>query len=168
VTSRRDARRSAGYFGVAIWHPKTEANVGTLWRSSWLYGAAYIATIGRRYQHQAGDTVGTPSQIPLMHFDDLDDMLRHQPWSCPLVGIELDDSAVELPRFQHPRRATYLLGAEDHGLPRPILEQCHSTVSIPAAKPWSMNVSVAGSIVMYDRWVKAAPVVSRVEESASA
>jgi tRNA(Leu) C34 or U34 (ribose-2'-O)-methylase TrmL len=29
-----------GFFGVAVWKPKTEVNVGTLWRSANVFGAA--------------------------------------------------------------------------------------------------------------------------------
>lgn len=45
-----------GYFGVAVYRPKTEANIGTLWRSATAYGAAFLATVGQRHQRQASDT----------------------------------------------------------------------------------------------------------------
>lgn len=152
--TRRTARRGRGYFGIAIWHPKSEINIGTLWRHAFLYDAAFVATIGRRYQKQASDTPGTPNHVPLLHYADLDDLLEHLPHSCPLVGVELAEGSKPLPRFSHPPRALYLLGAEDHGLPQAILQRCHQVVQIPTAREWSMNVSVAGSILMYDRMVK--------------
>jgi tRNA G18 (ribose-2'-O)-methylase SpoU len=61
---------------------------------------------------------------------------------------------VPLTRFRHPARALYLLGAEDHGLPPEVLERCHYVVQIPTPAPWSLNVSVAGSLVMHDRYLK--------------
>ena len=33
-----------------------------------------------------------------------------------LVGVEMDENAMDLETFHHPRRCVYLLGAEDHGL----------------------------------------------------
>jgi len=153
--TRRQNKRSRGYFGVAVWQPKTAVNVGTLWRQALLYDAAFIATIGRRYHHQASDTPGVPNHVPLLHYTDLDDMVRHLPHSCPLVGVELADRAVSLQKFAHPLRATYLLGAEDHGIPPVVMDRCHHIVQIPSVRSWSMNVSVAGSIVMYDRFAKA-------------
>lgn len=36
MPTRRSARRSRGYAGVAIYHPKSEVNVGTLWRTAFL------------------------------------------------------------------------------------------------------------------------------------
>lgn len=34
------------YFAIGIYHPKTEMNMGTLWRSAYQLGASYIFTIG--------------------------------------------------------------------------------------------------------------------------
>lgn len=146
------ARR--GYFGIAVYHPKTEANIGTLWRSAKSYEAAFLATVGRRYQHQASDTCKAPQSVPLHHYTDMDDLIDHLPDGCPVIGVELDSLAVPLTRFRHPERALYLLGAEDHGLPDHVLARCHRLVQIPTPSPWSLNVSVAGSLVLNDRFLK--------------
>lgn len=145
---------SRGFFGVAVYHPKTAANVGTLWRSANAYGAAFLATVGLRYKPQSSDTCRSPDHVPLHHYADLPDLLSHLPLSCPLIGVELTDSAVRLDVFEHPLRALYLLGAEDHGLPPTVLEQCHRVVCVPTEVPWSLNVATAGSLVIYDRWLK--------------
>ncbi len=71
-----------------------------------------------------------------------------------LIGVELDDRASLLADFYHPRNAVYLLGAEDHGLNNEAIEKCHHLIKFET--PRSLNVSVAGSIVMYDRNVKGA------------
>ena len=154
ITRRTMARSGRGYFGVAVWQPKTEINVGTLWRSAFLYDAAFVATVGRRYEKQASDTPGTANHIPLLNYGNIDDLILHLPHGCPVIGVELSDSSFSLPSFAHPHRALYLLGAEDRGLPRSVSARCHQLVQIPAAKEWSMNVAVAGSIVLYDRFVK--------------
>jgi len=59
---------------------------------------------------------------------------------------------VPLETFEHPRRCVYLLGAEDHGLPKAAMEKAHHLVKFETPK--SINVAVAGSIVMYDRNMK--------------
>lgn len=137
---------------MACYRPKTGANVGSLWRSATLFGAAFLATVGRRYVRQASDTEKAANHTPLLHFADLDDLIEHLPHSCPLVGVELDPRATPLPRFAHPERALYLLGAEDHGLPPAILDRCHHVVQIPTLLPRSMNVACAGSVVMASRF----------------
>lgn len=53
--------------------------------------------------------------------------------------------------FCHPERAIYLLGAEDHGLPGEIIQQCHHHISLEAVRIESYNIAIAGSIVMYHR-----------------
>lgn len=145
---------SRGYFGIGIYHPKHEVNVGGLWRSATLFGAAFVFTIGERYRRQASDTPATPHHTPLFHFESVEDLLLHEPWSAPLVGVELDDRAEALPNFWHPERAVYLLGAEDHGLPPHVLDRCHKVVQIPSPLPWSMNVASAGSVLLYDRYLR--------------
>lgn len=143
-----------GYFGIGIYHPKHEANVGGLWRSASLYGAAFIFTIGERYQKQATDTSRTPFHTPLFHFESIDDLITHLPHAAPLIGVELDERAQMLPGFWHPERAVYLLGAEDRGLPPEVLDRCHKVVQIPSLGEASMNVASAGTVLLYDRHVK--------------
>lgn len=144
-----------GFFAVGVWHPKTAVNVGSLWRNAHLFGAAFVFTVGRRYRMQAADTPKTPLSTPLFHYEDVEDLLDHLPWSAPLVGVELDPRAEPLPTYRHRERSVYLLGAEDHGLPVDVLDACHDVVQIPSMLPQSMNVAVAGSLVLYDRHVKA-------------
>lgn len=141
-----------GYFGIGIYHTKTEVNVGTLFRSAYQLGAAFVFTVGRRYKPQASDTYKTTRHIPLYHFKDFVDFQEHRPIDCQLVGVELNERAQAIPGFKHPQRAIYLLGAEDHGIPPEIQAKCQSIVTLQGG---SFNVSVAGSIVMYDRVTKA-------------
>lgn len=144
-------RRGRGYYGIAVYHPRTEDNVGTLWRTAMTYNAAFVATIGRRYEQQSSDTCKTPQSVPLHHYASLADLVDHLPDGCPLVGVELEERAVPLTKFRHPLRALYLLGAEDHGLPATALEHCHSVVQISTPQPWSLNVAVAGALVIAHR-----------------
>jgi len=141
-----------GYFEIGVWHPKTEHNIGTLWRSAYQLGAAGIFTVGPRYERQASDVPKTWRHLPLRNYSDLDDLIAALPFSCPLVAIEMGGEK-ERARW-HSERCCYLLGAEDHGLPRAVLERCHRTISLPCApgRTPSFNVAVAGSIVMWDRF----------------
>ena len=142
-----------GYFGIGIFHGKTETNIGTLWRSAAILGADFIFTIGRRYKQQCSDTMKAPRHIPLYNYKDYDDFFAHVPYGCPVVAVELSDNSIPLEKYVHPERCIYLLGAEDHGLPENILSRCRETVQLIG--DYCMNVATAGSIVMYDRAVKA-------------
>ena len=141
-----------GYFGIGVVNVKFEVNIGTLYRSAYVYGADFIYTVGKRYKKQCSDTTKAFKHIPLFHFDDIDDLVEHLPYTCRLVGIELDDEAVILEKFNHPERCCYLLGAEDSGLPPKVINRCHELVKLPGK--YCLNVSTAGSIVLYDRYVK--------------
>ena len=141
-----------GYFQIGVYHPKKEINVGTLWRSAYQLGAAGIFTVGRRYQQQACDTAKSWRHIPLTHYSDIDDLIEHLPYGCPLVAIEM--GGMKLSEFKHPERAAYILGAEDHGLPWDIIRKCHEHVKLECVRTESFNVAVAGSIVLYDRLQK--------------
>lgn len=145
---------SRGYFGIGVYHPKTQENIGTLWRHAKLYGADFIFTIGHRYKKQASDTSNTSLHIPLYNYVDYQDFKDHLPYNCPVVCVELAENAQSLPEVNHPERAVYLLGAEDHGIPSEILKG-KQIIQIPSVEPQSMNVSVSGTLIMYDRFIKA-------------
>lgn len=148
-----EARPHRGYYGIGVYHSKTADNIGTLLRSAFAFRADFVFTVGRRYQQQASDTTKGWRHMPLFHFDDIDDLVSALPYSCPLVGVELDERSSSLSQYTHRDRAIYLLGAEDHGLSTEARERCHEIVQIPGPD-YCLNVAVAGSIVMYDRWTK--------------
>ena len=141
-----------GYFGIGIYHTKTEANVGTLWRSAHNFGASFIFTIGKRYKKQSSDTTKAWKSIPLFHYVDFNDFKNKIPYDCLVIAIEQSETSKSISTFEHPERAIYILGAEDHGIPANILKDCCSVVHIDT--PICLNVAVAGSIVMFDRCSK--------------
>lgn len=137
------------FFGIGIQNGKTPENLGVLWRSAQNLGASFIFTIGNRYAKQACDTHNAVKSMPYFHYNTFNDFYQHLPKGAMLVGVELINQAVDLETFHHPRRCVYLLGAEDHGLSKMAIEKAHHLVKFKSEL--SLNVSVAGSIVMYDR-----------------
>ncbi|MCV6630225.1 MAG: RNA methyltransferase [Flavobacteriaceae bacterium] len=137
------------YFGIGILHGKTPENLGVLWRTAQNMGASFIYTIGKRYANQACDTHKAVKAIPYFHYEDFADFFKHLPKGAVIVGIEQDQKSVPLETFAHPKRCVYLLGAEDHGLTKEAIEKAHFLVEFQSEK--SLNVAVAGSIVLYDR-----------------
>jgi tRNA G18 (ribose-2'-O)-methylase SpoU len=87
--------------------------------------------------------------MPLYAFADVETMTL--PQGCEVVAIELHDDAVDLPSFRHPRRAAYLLGSERGGLSEPLIARADHIVRIPTR--FSINLSLAGALVMYDRLI---------------
>ena len=162
-----NATRNLGYFGIGVYQPKFGVNVGTLWRSAFAMGASFFFTIGERFPKEAwrnivradhalgqqSDTTVTHRHIPYMRFDSIEAARQGLPMA-DFIGVELDARAEPLQGFSHPKRAAYLLGAEDNGLPQAVLDECFGIVQIPGT--YCLNVSVAGSIVLYDRVAKSA------------
>jgi len=144
--------KDKGYFGIGILHGKTPMNFGTLFRTAQIMEADFIFVIGAKFKVQASDTMNSSRHIPTFEFKDFHDFNTHRPHGCQLVGIEIDETAVPLKYFVHPKQVCYLLGAEDNGLTKEALAACQSLIVLPGKR--SMNVSVAGSIVLYDRHVK--------------
>ena len=137
------------YFGIGIQNGKTPENLGVLWRTAQNMGASFIFTIGNRYEKQACDTHNAVKSMPYYHYQTFEDFFENLPVGTRLVGVELTEEAVELETFEHPRRCAYLLGAEDHGLSNKAIEKSHFLVKFNSKL--SLNVAVAGSIVLYDR-----------------
>ncbi len=142
-----------GFYGIGVYQPKTEVNIGTLWRSAFLYGADFMFTIGRRYRKQASDTTVAYNHVPLWEFESFEMFKKSMPKESYLICVELAEKSMALTKFTHPERAVYLLGAEDTGIPEEILKG-HTVVQIPSVHSASMNVAVAGSIICYDRFCK--------------
>ncbi|MCB4807970.1 RNA methyltransferase [Tamlana sp. 62-3] len=137
------------FFGIGILNGKTPENLGVLWRSAQNMGASFIFTIGNRYAKQACDTHNAVKSMPYFHYDNFDEFFNNLPKGARIVGVELHEKSQDLESFQHPRRCVYLLGAEDHGLTNEAIDKSHFLVKFKSTL--SLNVSVAGSIVMYDR-----------------
>lgn len=124
-------------------------NVGNLVRSAHAFGASFVFTVAANYDiaNSGSDTSDTSAQVPFYPFDSMDSM--RLPAGCALVGIEIDDTAIDLPSFRHPRRAAYVLGMERIGLSDAMIECCDHIVKIPTK--FSLNLATTGGIVMYDR-----------------
>jgi len=141
--------KTDSFFGIGIENGKTRFNYGTLFRTATIFNADFLFTIGRRFDRQNSDTVQSWTRLPVFSYKDFDDFNSHRPYSCKLIGVELDDKSIPLSEFVHPKQAVYILGAEDHGLTSKARLACQEIVELPGSE--CLNVSVAGSIVLYDR-----------------
>jgi len=138
-----------GYYGIGIINGKNSFNYWTLFRTAQIFNADFLFTIGERFKRGNPDTMNSYKHIPVFSYKDFNDFNSHRPFSCHLIGIEITDKAKDLSNFNHPQQACYLLGAEDHGLTQEAISHCQQIIKLPGER--SLNVSVAGSIVIYDR-----------------
>ena len=141
-----------GYFGIGIEGPSKAVNVGTLFRTAHAFGASFVFTVRAQYNPRdvgASDTSDTPGAVPTYHFADLASF--HLPLGCRLIGVEITDDAIALPSFRHPRQAAYIVGSEREGLSAEMQTLCDYIVKIPTR--FSVNLGVAGALIMYDRLI---------------
>ncbi|MSP77031.1 MAG: TrmH family RNA methyltransferase [Rhodospirillaceae bacterium] len=141
-----------GYFGIGIEGASKAVNVGSLFRTAHAFGASFVFTVRAQYNRRDGgasDTSDTPRSVPTYHFADL--QAFRLPLGCRLVGVEITDDAIELPSFRHPRQAAYILGSEREGLSAEMQSHCDYVVKIPTR--FSINLGVAGALILYDRLI---------------
>ena len=153
MTKSKAGQASRGFCGIGIYNPKHAINVGGLYRHAFVFGASFAFTIGSRYRREAADTPSAAKHMPIYEYQTETDLFENLPVGCELCAVELDDSAGDLPSFEHPERCVYILGAEDSGLPRSIIDACSHVVRIDTT--YSMNVATTAGIVLYDRQSKA-------------
>lgn len=162
LTNRMTCNSSAtsltsNWFGIGILRGKASVNHGTLWRSALQFGCSMTFTIGQRYQRKieaCSDMYKTSRQIPCIPFPDVTAFMDMAPIDAKIVAVEYGGQ--DLISFIHPKRALYVLGSEDAGLPPELVARAHVHISIPTAdgRPDSLNVASAGAIIMYDRFMK--------------
>lgn len=156
-----------GYFGIGVERISKPMNAGNLFRSAHAFGASFVFTIGPDFSlSEAGlaDTSDTIENLPYYEFASAAEL--DLPRGCTLVGVELTDEAFDLPSFRHPHRAAYVLGPERGSLSPELLARCAFTVRIPTR--FSINVGVAGAIVMYDRMLSLGRFAERPVRSGGA
>ena len=142
--------RSRGYFGIGVEGVSKSANVGALLRTAHAFGAAFCFIVGAGWDSRAArsaDTADTPLHVPLWRFADA--AALSLPQGCLLVGVELLETATDLPSFRHPLNAAYVLGPERSSLSPAMLERCRHVVRIPTR--FALNLAVTGALVLYDR-----------------
>jgi len=140
---------------IAAWDISKEYNVGSLVRTAHAAAAQELILVGEReWNVEAARTSELYTEI--VHLDDAAAFrahLRRQGWT--LVAVELAPEATSLFEADYPDRPCFLLGAELGGLPQGILADAELIVEIPQ---WglvpSLNLAVAGSIVIYDYLAK--------------
>ncbi len=139
-----------GYFGIGVERISKAMNLGAVLRTGHAFGASFAFTVRAHHRSKMvdrADTSKSDQHLPLYEWDSLDDM--RLPKGCVLVGVELDERAVNLPSFRHPLNAAYILGPEKGSLSPEASALCTHIVKIPTK--FCINVSLAAALVMYDR-----------------
>jgi tRNA G18 (ribose-2'-O)-methylase SpoU len=159
--ARRRTRRLEQYrrglrpFAIAAWNISKEHNVGSLIRTAHAVAATEVLLVGERdWNVEAARTAEHYTKVRFLA--TVAAFTAHlEANALQLVAVELDPRAVNLFAAAYPDRPCFLLGAELGGVPDELLDAASSIVQIPQ---WglvpSLNLAVAGSIVVYDYLAK--------------
>ena len=153
---RRQRRREEYHRGlrpmaIAAWNITKEHNVGSLVRTAHAAAAEEVVLVGEReWNVEAAKT--SELYTTVTQLADIEAFRKHlesRRWN--LVAVELDHRAVNVFDAEYPERPCFLLGAELAGVPGELLDEAELVVQIPQ---WglvpSLNLAIAGSIVLYD------------------
>jgi tRNA G18 (ribose-2'-O)-methylase SpoU len=138
-----------GYFAVGADGLSKPMNLGNLIRIAHAFGASFFFTVAGRVKlaDAMSDTSDAAGHLPVYQFASAEAL--QLPQGCELVGVEITEDAALLPSFRHPLRAAYVFGSERLSLSPAMLARCRHVVKIPTR--FSINVGMAGAIVLYDR-----------------
>ena len=128
-------------------------NVGTLIRAADALGPAFLA-LSEGCADPTGPkamraSMGALFRVPIVGFDDAP---GRRVALVPRGGQPLEEIQLDAP-------TTFVLGAEREGLPDKVLSKCDGRATIPlAADAESLNVAMAGTIALYERFRRRAGV----------
>ena len=105
-------------------------NLGNLFRTAHAFGASFTFTINAHYSLKLGksDTSDTPESVPIYRIKAADALVLAD--GCALIGVELTETAKELPSFHHPSCAAYVLGPERGNLTTDLMDRCSQIIRI--------------------------------------
>lgn len=146
---------AAPFLAVAV-GVRDPGNLGALVRSAEAAGASGFLAIhnsadvwkDKALRGSAGSIFRLPS-LSGLSTEDFEKFCKNHDVSLVATDSQAGTSLWDLPLEKTP--VAFLLGAEAAGLPRAIVARCEQRVRIPMAdKVESLNVSVAGSLVLFE------------------
>ncbi len=140
---------------LVVHNIRSAHNVGSMLRSADSLGAAKVWIVGYspapdlpKVQKTA---LGAEDFVPWEYAAEIEAVVgRLRADGFRIVGLELDDRAVDLAAYQAPERVAVVLGNEVEGIPPSVRALCDDLVMIPQrGKKESLNVAVAAAVAMY-------------------
>jgi TrmH family RNA methyltransferase len=136
---------AAATVGLALWHVGDPGNIGTLLRAADGLGPAFVTLSAGSADPTSPKALrasaGSVFRVPLGGFDESPE---------PRIAL-VAHGGTPLPELDLGERATFVLGAERHGLPEDVIAGCGAKATIPLAeRAESLNVAVTGALALYE------------------
>ena len=131
-----------------------EQNLGAILRTAEAAGVdAVVMTNRQKHGHSevvSRVSMGASERLLVVETNMFDGIKRLKQAGCTVVGVEVGG---KMPYYDVPTRGwtAYLLGGEDQGLSKNLLDRCDLTVDVPMkGKVTSLNVGVTTAVVLFD------------------
>lgn len=157
-TLRLAGERQEPPFLLLLDHVQDPQNVGTLLRTADVVGVHGVILPGHRAAHITPAVVsassGATEHLLIVEGVNLAQTIRQlQKEGVWVVGVEDDERADHYDRVDLAVPLALVVGAEGPGLARLTRERCDRLIRLPMRGHLaSLNVAVAGSIVLYHAW----------------
>jgi tRNA (guanosine-2'-O-)-methyltransferase len=131
------------------------ANVGSIFRVADAVGISELVLTGitPTPPHPTIDKVGRFKSIKVpwgYEKDPLAAIAQLKTNGYHIVAVELAQGAVPYHEYEYPEKTCLVVGHEDHGVTKAVLNECDTAVFLPMyGKGRSLNVHVALSVVLY-------------------
>lgn len=151
---KTDIRKNAFPIHVAIENFQHDYNIGSIVRTANACRVAGVHIIGKRHWNRRG-AMATEKYLSVIHHSSIKDFIDWQTQAdMELIGVDNIPGSVPLAEAELPKNAMYVFGQEGPGLSKDMQANCKYLVAIEQfGSTRSVNVGVAGGIVMYE-WLR--------------
>lgn len=134
---------------IMLYNLDGNMNIGMTVRTAAVMGCSDVWIVGIR-RYDARPEVGAKNYINVHKIDSVDEDFFKTRGLTPFL-IEQGGTALHETKFDTSLTPCFILGSESHGLPAEMLNRGYPRLSISQyGLVRSLNVSIAGSIVMYE------------------
>lgn len=142
---------------IILINPKYGHNVAGALRACSAFGVNRLWVTGSRVRDELSKAGKTrlPREERMKAYKDVEVIYHDYPFDHAkgrVTGVEVMDTAMPLPWYEHPEEAVYVFGPEDGGIDKATRRHCHDFVIIPSDH--CLNLACAVNVVLYDRRVK--------------
>jgi tRNA (guanosine-2'-O-)-methyltransferase len=146
-------RRTAGRLALVLHDVQSPFNVGAIVRTAAAYRVDHVWCVGRTpdlADPKVGRTaLGCERYLTWSIVEDGVEPARATGYQ--VVGLELAEGATPLHECELSGDVALVVGHEDHGLPRAVLEACDQVAFLPLlGRVGSLNVATATAIACYE------------------
>lgn len=142
-------------YRAALDNLRSAFNVGSIFRVMDAVGFESViiggTTPGKAHHQVQKTSMGACGWVPQEIAEDLPAAIRnHRTEGLPVIGIETVEQSENYLRFSWPEKGIIVMGNEEYGLSRAVLQECTDFVHIPMfGRKNSINVANAFSVIAF-------------------